>query len=400
MKHKKIRRKNYKIIFPVVALFLVIVTVIFFILNEKEVSQIPNPADLQISQYSDRHITKNAMNKDPKFEHITFASPSRRENFYQNQLASVSRAFKWLFEDRIPNKTGPEEYGTWIWTPTLQITPRYADSILSDLQKQGVNAVYLSIDSYLDIFVLPEGLEKENKLKQFSEILENFIKTANSKGMTVDAEAGWRNWSEEGHRYKAFAIVDFVKKFNESHDYKFRGFQYDVEPYLLDDYKADSAKVLKNFIELIDQTSFFLKTADLKFSLVIPDFYDKKDKATPVFLYNGRMDSTFRHLLNILEEKRGSTVIIMSYRNFAKGKDGSIEVSKNEIQTARRGRFGTSIIIAQETGDVLPSYITFHNTSKSYFINEKNKLKKAFESSSNFGGIAVHYANSFVELPN
>lgn len=395
MRQKKERKINFSIVFSSVIILMMSVFALLLI-NNKPVESF-NPVDLKVAQYSDRNITENAIIKDSKFEHISFTSPSREKKFYPNQLASVFRAFKWLFEESA-SETEEKEYGTWIWTPTFQITDEYANSILSDLRKHGINAVYLSVDSYLDIFVLPEGEEKNRKLEQFSDILENFIKTAGEKGIVVDAEAGWQNWAEEGHRYKAFAVVDFVKKFNENRKYKFRGFQYDVEPYLLSDYKTDSGKVLKNFTELVDQTSFFLKLTDLKFSVVIPDFYDKRDGHAPVFSYNGRRDSAFRHLLNILEEKNGNSVIIMSYRNFAYGRDGSIEVSANEMKTARRGRFSTNIIIAQETSDVPPPYITFHNTSKSYFLDETNKLYRTFDSYKNFGGVAIHYANAFLSL--
>jgi hypothetical protein len=88
----------------------------------------------------------------------------------------------------------------------------------------------------------------------------------------------------------------------------------------------------------------------------------------------------------------------MSYRAFAEGFDGSIEISTNEMKTAKKGSYQTKIIIAQETGEVLPAYLTFHNTSKNRLFEEIGKINTAFDPYSNFNGIAIHYANAFLAL--
>ena len=88
----------------------------------------------------------------------------------------------------------------------------------------------------------------------------------------------------------------------------------------------------------------------------------------------------------------------MSYRNFADGKNGSIDISKNEMKTAKRGGYSTNIILAEETGDVLPRYVTFYSMTKKYFSDETSKLDSAFSSYPNFAGLAIHYANAYFEL--
>lgn len=86
----------------------------------------------------------------------------------------------------------------------------------------------------------------------------------------------------------------------------------------------------------------------------------------------------------------------MSYRNFSKGDDGSIEISKNEITLA--DSYKTKIIVAQETGNVLPPYITFHNTTLSYYNKQIATIEKAFALDKSFDGIATHYVNALMEL--
>lgn len=353
-----------------------------------------NLVDTKISLYSDRNITPNAVATNPEFKNIAFEASATKPSFFSNQIAAVIKSIKSLVTPT--EKEEVKERGSWIWTPILDMTPRYMDSILSEAKTNGVNTMYVSIDSYLDIFVMAKGEQREKQKKAFGDNLEEFIIRANRNGIAVDAEAGWRNWAEEGHEYKAFAIVNYVKNFNAERQNKFRGFQYDVEPYLLDAYADDPAEVLKNFVELTDKTKNFLGDSDLKFSVVIPDFYDKKDGLTPKFSYNSKKASVFEHLLEILDEREKSSIIIMSYRSFADGYDGSIEVSQNEMQTGKS--HNTKIIIAQEVGDVPPPYITFHKTSKEYLNRQVGRINDTFKPYPNFGGIAIHYVNAYLAL--
>lgn len=358
-----------------------------------------NLVDTQISQYSDKHITMNAIATDPQFKNIAFApNDSTRPSFFANQIAAVVKSLKSFMTPSVKKELSTKEYGSWIWTPIMSMSQNYMESVLSDAKVNGVNTIYISVDTYLDIFVMEKGVEKERQKKAYGDKLEDFIIRANKKGLSVDAEAGWRNWAEDENEYKAFAVVNYVKNFNETHQNKFRGFQYDVEPYLLKEYKKDPAAVLKKFVALIDKTEKFISKSPLKFSVVIPDFYDEKDGVVPKFSYNNKKLSVFEHLLDILERKPANSVIVMSYRSFANGYDGSIEVSENEMQTASQGAYQTKIIIAQETGDVPPPYITFYKTSKKYLGEQIERINTTFGSNPNFGGIAIHYVNAFLAL--
>ncbi len=356
-----------------------------------------NPIDRQLSTYSDRNIGQEARVAEVQFKHLTFAEPPE-DDYASSQLAATLRGFK-FFLNYFSFKSETPEYGTWLWTPTLQITPKYTQTILDEAEERKVNAIYLSLDSYLEISRMPEGQTKERRKKEFEKVLSHFITEANKRGIAVDAEAGWRNWAEPGHEYKPFAIASFVKEFNAKNSHQFRGFQYDIEPYMLETYTTASSTTLANFIKLIDKTEGFLASADdLRFSVVVPAFYDKKDGGTPLVTYRGVRTSVFEHLLKILEKRENNSIIVMSYRNFAQESDGSIEISSNELKTARRGLYRTKIVIAQETGDFMPKYITFHGKPISYFQNETSILSNAFGRNPNFGGLAIHYANAMNEL--
>ena len=392
MRKKKRFGSKIRLIFGAGGILLLIILVSVF--NQEKGVAHTNNVDAQISLHSKREAPKTAVLVNPEFASLAFPA-KESESLIPEQLAAVGRVVISWFES--PGEK-EEEHGSWIWTPTMQMSPEYIESILSRSKKEGVNVIYLSIDSYLDIFTMEKGLERERQKQLFTDKIRYFIKSANQKGIEVDAEAGWQNWAEAGNEYKGLAIVNFVKNFNDSEEEKFRGFQYDVEPYLLEEYKEDPAPVLKRFATLVDKTEKFIGESDLRFSVVVPDFFDEKDKMTPKFSYAGRRASIFKHLLNILERRENSSIIIMSYRNFAEGKDGSIEVTENEMKTAKKGRYSTQIIVAQEVGDVPPPYITFHNTSKTHLEQEVAKIQSAFSPSANFGGLAIHYINAYLDL--
>lgn len=338
-------------------------------------------------QYSDRYITVNAKITDPKYKDLSFVD---KETQVSNVFSSLIKRNNLNAEDNLL------ENGTWLWTPTLLITPEYRNEIIQGAVDNGINVIYVSIDSYLDIFVMPNGKEKDLAREKFDQILRDFISEANKKGVKVDAEAGWQNWAQPGNSYKANVILDYVINFNKKYKEKFRGFQYDVEVYLLDEYFADREKVLSNFLNLISQTVTILNNTDLYFSVVVPEFYDGTLDETPEFTYRGKKAFTFEHLLSILERRAGSKIIIMAYRNFSLGKDGSIEISKDEIKMANK--YNTKVVIAQETGNVPPPYITFHNKTRQEYDEQVKLIEKEFIDEKSFGGMAIHYVNSFLEL--
>lgn len=338
-------------------------------------------------QYSDREITINAKVTDPKYKDLSLVDKN-------SQVSSVFSSL--IKRNNINAEENLLENGTWLWTPTLQITPEYRDSIIQGAVENSINVIYISIDSYLDIFVMPNGKEKDLAREKFDQILRDFISEANKKGIKVDAEAGWQNWAQPGNSYKANVVLDYVINFNKKYKEKFRGFQYDVEVYLLDEYFENREKVLNNFLNLISQTVTILNNTDLYFTVVVPEFYDGTLDETPSFVYRGKKAFAFEHLLSILERRNGSKVIIMSYRNFSKGKDGTIDISKDEVNTANK--FGTKVVIAQETGDVPPPYITFHNKTRQDYDEQVRIIEEEFINDESFGGIATHYVNSFLEL--
>jgi hypothetical protein len=297
-----------------------------------------------------------------------------------------------------PTTLNSDEYGTWVWESPYGMPDSYINKVISGATVNKINVIYITIDDYLEIHNLPEGPSKESAKVNYSNALEKFITAASNVNIAVDVEAGWRDWAETPNTYKANVIIDYAIEYNNLRKNKIRGVQFDVEPYLLPTYETNKAVVLKNFVAFVDASTKRLGSNELSLNIVIPHFYDSGQQWTPSFTYGGVTTYAFDHVLRILDTRPKSSITLMSYRNFALGNDGTVEISKTEIDQASVGDHSTKIIVAQETGNVQPSYVTFYNVSKTEYEKQISIIKNTFANSKNFGGMAVHYIDPFLAL--
>jgi len=292
-----------------------------------------------------------------------------------------------------------KEFGIWVWDSPVKMTSAYAKQVLTVSKKNGFNAIYLTIDDYLPLTEIKDEEERQKQIASYMKSLEVFVSAAKSSGIEVDVVGGSKDWAIKENRWKGYALIDFVKHYNESYpNARVRNLQYDVEPYLLSDYDSEKEVILKEYVEFIDESTKRMKNVPAGFSIVIPHFYDKDQKWTPSYTYNGEKAYTLTHLLRVLSQKDKTEIIIMSYRNFFAEENGTKQISQSEIKEAAEGNYKTKIIIAQETGNVSPAYVTFHDYPKVSLFDALSEIQDHFGSSQSFGGTAVHYFDSFMKL--
>lgn len=292
-----------------------------------------------------------------------------------------------------------KEQGIWVWNFPSQMNTTAGFAQLQQLASYGMNVVYITVDDYIDIASLPDGATKNTQKAAYFLNLSKVVQKANSLGMAVDLEGGWRDWAYTSNRWKGFALIDMAKEYNATYpNAKIRAFQYDVEPYLLPEYETNKATVLAQYVEFIDQSATKLAGSDVKFSVVIPHFYDDRQAWTPSFSYGGVNTYAFNHLLRIMEKTPGGFILLMSYRDFFSGSNGTQEISQVEIQEASAGHYSTQIIVGQETGNVDPAFVTFYGSTKTVVLNMLSTISSSFGTYSNYGGNAVHYMDSFLAM--
>lgn len=330
------------------------------------------------------------------------------ESFFENASNLLASSLKSKGKNMNPSKnsttTNPalienKEYGTWVWISPIEMTQTNMYSIVSSAKENGINVIYVTIDDYLDVYLLPEGTLKESRKADYSRSLESLIKTASENGVQIDVESGGRDWGEPTERYKGYALVKFAIEYNASHpNYPIRGFQYDVEPYILAKYQTNKLEVLTNFLELVDETASLLKDSNVRFSVAIPHFYDHTHAATPQVNFKGSLKHPFDHLLTIMDSGPSNSIIIMAYRNFFTGPNGVQELVNVEMLTASQEEHNTKIIITQETGEIEPAYVTYFGLTRAYYNSQISLINTEYQTYSSFGGVAVHYLDTFLNL--
>lgn len=292
-----------------------------------------------------------------------------------------------------------KEFGIWVWDSPKVMTPEHAANIVSMSRENGFNVIYVTVDDYLEIAGMRNAEERKQQREEYMVSLSVFVQAAKQAGVAVDAVGGAKDWAIRENRWKGYALIDFVKEYNATYpNAALRGLQYDVEPYLLDEYVSDKKKILKEFVWFVDESARRMSEVNARFSIVIPHFYDSEQKWTPSFSYEGESAHTFTHLLRVLAQKEDSSIIIMSYRNFFEGDNGTRQISEVELREATEGGYATKVIVAQETGNVPPEYVTFHDYPKVSLHDALEEIQSYFDEYDAFGGMAIHYFDSFLKM--
>lgn len=288
-----------------------------------------------------------------------------------------------------PNK----ELGVWVWTPIGQMTTSTMEQTIDEVAENNFNTIYVTVDEYLSI-----DPSDTSALQQYDDEVSAFLSLASQKGIVVDAESGSSGWAMPANQSKPEEIMAWVSAYNQSHAYKFRGVQYDIEPYLLPGYDNDEGPILTEYAQLTDQLANEAKTDGLPLTMVLPHFFDDVIQWTPQVTVDGITDYTYNQIIRILNQTTGNRVIIMAYRNFAAGPDGSIDLSQTEVSEA--DDTNVKVLVAQETGPVQPSYVTFYGSSLSDLATQVNVINEQFDSDKSFAGISIDYLDPFLLLSN
>ena len=113
------------------------------------------------------------------------------------------------------------------------------------------------------------------------------------------------------------------------------------------------------------------------------------DRAALLELFSGRLGEPVPH------QHRGEQRAERG-QHVADGEDGTGALVQPELAEAA-GR-STKVIVAQETGNVEPSYVTFYGSSKNEFQKAVAGLYASLGAQRAFGGVAVHYLDSYLAL--
>lgn len=269
----------------------------------------------------------------------------------------------------------------WVWDVKIFQDEEAIGRLLDFCSQRNINMLF-----YTAYKVTGNNIEKDYR---------RFNKQAHKRGVSVQALAGDPRWAMEKYHHRFLEWANDVIKFNKasSPEERFDGLHADVEPYLLGKLWEENSKVvLTQYLDVSKKVKDFITASgsEILFVADVPFWYD--DDATLWVEWQKKFSPANYHLLDIID-----MIVVMDYRNFAQGDNGSILLAKNEVDYA--ASIGKKVYIGQETGKNLkPEYITFGGTNTDYMEKEIKKLVDTYINNPGFAGIAMHHYISYKRL--
>jgi hypothetical protein len=187
------------------------------------------------------------------------------------------------------------------------------------------------------------------------------VARASSLGLAVHAVAGGPDWTAESHRYLGPKVLKLVADYNADADpdERLQGVQFDIEPYVDPSFWDDVEASLRAYLLTVEGTVDAYQEVrawpgneGLGLGFAIPFWFDRVPEAPEVEFGRTGDTATTRaaafHLIDLLRELPEAYVLVMAYRNFASGPDGSIEHVRREFDYAGGSGAACGIVIGQE----------------------------------------------------
>jgi hypothetical protein len=269
----------------------------------------------------------------------------------------------WLPERQLVNVTTSEHRepkATWIWDSEIIETEQ--EKILKFAVDHRLTAIYLHIDKD----VTPS-------------VYQSFIRRANEKGIQVEALAGKPSWAKTYNRALIQQFISWVQQYNATVDpkEKFQGLHFDIEPYILDEWRTNPRQVTQNWMEAMRFIESEAKGAGLPVTLDVP-----------FWIYTIKISDTNEVLSTWLLEKF-DRVVLMDYRNAALGNDGIVENAKMILQQA--AQLHKQVIIAVDTTkNEANNQTTFYSFSGEEMEKELQVAKPIVSQYPSFAGYGIH----------
>lgn len=303
-------------------------------------------------------------------------------------------------------KSSLQNFSAWLWDAPNVFTEDELRKMFQIAKEEQIKTVYVRVDDYIDLYGATEGPEKALAIKHLDQANEKFINLAKEYDIAVEALGGDTTWAEPEERIYPELLFDAVVAYNEKYPRaRFAGIQFDVEVNNSPAYRKDKTLALTHYLEFVEEIiekkegNSITKGGRFSLGFAIPFWYDNQNNNGVVLDWKEvASEPVVYHLFRMLNEISGGYLVLMDYRNYAEGRDGSIDNAMDEIEYASKNARNVKVVVGQETTDVLPAKITFHDTGKEYFKKETSKIIQAFRPYSVFAGVAIHHLPSYIDL--
>jgi hypothetical protein len=276
---------------------------------------------------------------------------------------------------------------------------------LKFMRANGFGTVYLELGEYLDAADRPDGPDRRKRLDAIRAKIRRFVATASGLGLTVHAVGGGPTWVGE-LGYLGRMLVELVGAYNASvrTPERLRGVQLDIEPYVVDpgfvegdqDSFGGYLATLFSIVKAYRVVRSKWPNRGLQLGFAIPFWFDAEEGAPGPVLFDGALKPAAHHIVDMVSSLPHAYLVVMSYRNFTQGPDGSIAHARGELRYARAVGARCGLVVGQQYADVQPAYITFHRHSRRAFRRAADDITRAFWRYPQFRGLSVDDLDSFM----
>jgi Fe-S-cluster formation regulator IscX/YfhJ len=299
----------------------------------------------------------------------------------------------------------PLEYnnGAWIWEPINEMDEETTNKILSFAKEKNIRTLYVFIEAYLSI--VQANITEEERVTQiadFNSKVRTFLNKANEQGIAIEALAGNVNWGEEANRYIPITFTDYVLNYNADpqNEVKFAGIHFDIEFYNQENFKDDKQGYSERFLELVEILADKVKGKDdFVLGFAVPHGLDRADGKAPEINFNGVKRVVLSHMIELLKESNAA-LVLMSYRNYAEGNNGTIDISKRAFKISDDKKSNVKIYIGMETVENEVKNITFYGMDDIKLYESVVSIQEEFGDNPVFSGFAIHTLDGYMELTN
>jgi hypothetical protein len=296
----------------------------------------------------------------------------------------------------------PTAAAVFAWEPFLDQPATVRARELSGLQSAGVDTLYVSIDRYAELYEAPPGRARAGAIAVFDARLRTLVRAAAARGLRVEALAGNPRWGNADQRYLPLLLVRYVRRFNAEAPSRDRlsGINFDVEPYAQPDFAGRRTKLLAEYLETVRRLVAAAGRAPaLAVGLDMPPwFFSDAAGTSSGICWLGACKPVGWHALDALAARPANYAVVMAYRNFTSGPDGSIALARPAFAYAARNRLTVGVRVGQETHAVEPAHITFAGKGLPALQAAVARIARTFGPDPNFRGIAINDLRGLLSL--
>ena len=223
--------------------------------------------------------------------------------------------------------------------------------------------------------------------------------------MAVHGVGAGPRWTEPELRYLGPKLVRLVGQYNAtaSAAQRLKGVQLDIEPYVDPSFFDDEQSSLIAYLATIQdivasyrQVRTRAVNRGLQLGVAIPFWFDGEGDAPGPVPFDGATKPAAFHLVDMFEDHSRAYVVVMAYRNFTAGEDGSIHHLQSELGYASSVGAECGIVVGQEYTEEEPPEVTFHGLSRGAFRTAAGEITAAYDHLAQFRGLSVNDVDAYM----